>query len=145
MLENWKELNNHLEKTFEFKSFLKTISFVNAVAWVANQQNHHPQIVIDFNKVRFLDTDDIVLLACLIDLYNEKDCTIEFINGNKYLNNYLRGIKFKKYWNEGFNRDNFTDTYNKQTLCLWHISESMIHQYSHYAKQYYESNFIKSD
>lgn len=50
MLENWKELNNHLEKTFEFKSFLKTISFVNAVAWVANQHNHHPQIVIDFNK-----------------------------------------------------------------------------------------------
>lgn len=50
MLTGWKEVNNHLEKTFEFKSFLKTISFVNAIAWVANQHNHHPQIIIDFNK-----------------------------------------------------------------------------------------------
>lgn len=50
MLAGWEVKNNHLEKTFEFKTFLKTMSFVNAVAWVANAQNHHPEMIINFNK-----------------------------------------------------------------------------------------------
>ena len=50
MLNGWTEVNNHLEKTFEFKTFLKTMGFVNAVAWVANNQNHHPEMVVNFNK-----------------------------------------------------------------------------------------------
>ena len=48
--QGWEVKNNHLEKTFEFKTFLKTMSFVNAVAWVANAQNHHPEMIINFNK-----------------------------------------------------------------------------------------------
>lgn len=56
MLTDWQEVNNYLEKTFEFKSFLKTISFVNAIAWIANQHNHHPQIIIDFNKCTIRST-----------------------------------------------------------------------------------------
>ncbi|HLT22775.1 MAG TPA: 4a-hydroxytetrahydrobiopterin dehydratase [Bacteriovoracaceae bacterium] len=59
-MENWIELDNHLQKTFEFKSFLKTMSFVNAVAWLANKHNHHPQIIIDFNKSTIrLTTHDV--------------------------------------------------------------------------------------
>lgn len=50
MLETWNKVNNHLEKTFEFKSFLKTMSFVNAVAWLASVHHHHPEILIQFNK-----------------------------------------------------------------------------------------------
>lgn len=46
----WVSHKDHLEKTFEFKTFLKTMSFVNAVAWEANNQNHHPEIIINFNK-----------------------------------------------------------------------------------------------
>ena len=46
----WEIKENHLQKTFEFKTFLKTMSFVNAVAWIANQQNHHPEMIINFNK-----------------------------------------------------------------------------------------------
>ena len=42
--------NRNLEKTFIFKSFLKTMSFVNAIAWTANKENHHPQMIIDFNQ-----------------------------------------------------------------------------------------------
>ena len=39
-----------LVKTFEFKSYLKNIGFVNAVAWIANRLNHHPDLEVSFNK-----------------------------------------------------------------------------------------------
>lgn len=39
-----------LKKTFEFKGFLKTMSFVNAVAWQANSLMHHPDMEVSFNK-----------------------------------------------------------------------------------------------
>lgn len=50
MLAGWTEQNNILSKTFEFKTYLKTISFVNAIAWEANRANHHPELVVNFNK-----------------------------------------------------------------------------------------------
>lgn len=33
---------NAITRDFGFKGFLGTISFVNAMAWVAHQQGHHP-------------------------------------------------------------------------------------------------------
>lgn len=38
-----------LEKIFSFKGFLKTMSFVNAMAWEANRQMHHPDFHVTFN------------------------------------------------------------------------------------------------
>jgi 4a-hydroxytetrahydrobiopterin dehydratase len=44
-----------LERTFRFKDYYQTIAFVNAVAWVAHQQDHHPELVVHYNRcqVRF--------------------------------------------------------------------------------------------
>jgi len=39
-----------IEKEFTFNSYLKNISFVNAVAWLANQSNHHPDMEISYNR-----------------------------------------------------------------------------------------------
>jgi 4a-hydroxytetrahydrobiopterin dehydratase len=39
-----------LTKTFEFKGFLKTMSFVNAVAWEANRVMHHPDMEVSFSR-----------------------------------------------------------------------------------------------
>jgi len=36
-------------KRFTFKGFYKTMAFVNAVAWIANQENHHPDMEIGYN------------------------------------------------------------------------------------------------
>jgi 4a-hydroxytetrahydrobiopterin dehydratase len=44
------ENNKKLKRTFEFKGFLKTMSFVNAVAWESNRIMHHPDMEISFNK-----------------------------------------------------------------------------------------------
>lgn len=47
----WKVIDGKkLTKTFEFKGFLKTMSFVNAVAWEANRIMHHPDMEVSFNK-----------------------------------------------------------------------------------------------
>ena len=39
-----------LEKEFQFKSYMKNIAFVNAIAWIANKDNHHPDLEVSFNK-----------------------------------------------------------------------------------------------
>ena len=38
--------------TFKFKTFLESIDFVNKIAKIAEDENHHPNIHIHFNKVR---------------------------------------------------------------------------------------------
>lgn len=42
--------NTVITKTFEFKGFYKTIGFVNAVAWIANREVHHPDLEVSYNK-----------------------------------------------------------------------------------------------
>jgi 4a-hydroxytetrahydrobiopterin dehydratase len=49
----WKEENNNLIKTFEFKSFAEAFSFLANVALVAEELNHHPWWCNDMNKVEF--------------------------------------------------------------------------------------------
>lgn len=39
-----------LRRDFEFKGFLKTMSFVNAVAWEANRLGHHPDMEVSFKN-----------------------------------------------------------------------------------------------
>ena len=47
----WSTIENaKISKEFSFKGFLKTMSFVNAVAWEANRVMHHPDMVVSFNK-----------------------------------------------------------------------------------------------
>lgn len=50
-LGGWSRGDNWIEKTFEFKNFLRAMSFVNAIAYVAESLNHHPDIIIHYNKV----------------------------------------------------------------------------------------------
>ena len=51
-LDGWiyVESTKSIQKEFTFKSYLKNIGFVNAVAWVANKLNHHPDLEVSFNK-----------------------------------------------------------------------------------------------
>ena len=37
-----------IRKDFEFKGFYKTMAFVNAVAWIANQEGHHPDLEVGY-------------------------------------------------------------------------------------------------
>lgn len=44
-----------LVRTFRFKNYYQTIAFVNALAWIANQEDHHPDLDVSYNRctVRF--------------------------------------------------------------------------------------------
>ena len=39
-----------LHKTFQFTDYYRTIAFVNALAWIANQQDHHPDLDVRYNR-----------------------------------------------------------------------------------------------
>ncbi len=39
-----------IEKAFKFAGFAQTMVFVNAVAWLAQAQHHHPELVVQYNS-----------------------------------------------------------------------------------------------
>jgi 4a-hydroxytetrahydrobiopterin dehydratase len=38
-----------IHRRFEFKGFYSTMAFVNAMAWVANREDHHPDFTTGYN------------------------------------------------------------------------------------------------
>jgi len=42
----------NIEKTYTFANYYETISFVNAVAWVSNQEGHHPNLEVNFRDAK---------------------------------------------------------------------------------------------
>lgn len=49
-LPGWSILDDRIEKTFGFDDFHATVGFVNAIAWMANRQDHHPDLRVSFNR-----------------------------------------------------------------------------------------------
>lgn len=39
-----------IQRSFRFKNYYQTIAFVNALAWVAHQQDHHPDLEVGYNR-----------------------------------------------------------------------------------------------
>lgn len=50
-IPEWETDEKKLERTFEFDDFASAIDFVNAVAEIAEEEDHHPDIDIRWNKV----------------------------------------------------------------------------------------------
>ncbi len=44
--------NEYIYRDFEFKNYYKTMAFVNAVAWIAHHENHHPDLEVGYNRCR---------------------------------------------------------------------------------------------
>ena len=58
-LEDWEMKGGEITKTYPHKDFIDAISFVNKVAILAEKANHHPDILIRYNKVTLtLSTHD---------------------------------------------------------------------------------------
>ena len=47
----WELAEDAIVATFEFADFAEAMAFVNRVAAVAEEENHHPDIAIRWNKV----------------------------------------------------------------------------------------------
>ncbi len=73
---SWKEVDNKLEKKFQFKDFSKALDFINKLSTICENENHHPEIIWTYNKIELkLSTHDAgnivtekdIKLANLID------------------------------------------------------------------------------
>ena len=51
-LPEWELEKKHIERLFEFDDFAQSIDFVNQVADIAEDEEHHPDIDIRYNKVK---------------------------------------------------------------------------------------------
>lgn len=59
-VNGWRLMDDALEKTYTFNNYHETIGFVNAVAFIANAEDHHPDMAVSYSKctVRF-NTHDV--------------------------------------------------------------------------------------
>lgn len=63
-LEGWSlsgdGANVAIEKTYRFANYYETIAFVNAVAFIANAEDHHPDLSVHYDRcVVRLNTHDV--------------------------------------------------------------------------------------
>ena len=51
---DWKLLEkpqHTIKRSFSFKGYRQAMMFANAVAWIADSQDHHPDMLITYNQV----------------------------------------------------------------------------------------------
>jgi 4a-hydroxytetrahydrobiopterin dehydratase len=80
--KGWRlnDVASEISKTFDFKNFYQTMAFVNAVAWVANREDHHPDLEVGYKRCRVrysthaingLSMNDFICAAKINDLIGE--------------------------------------------------------------------------
>lgn len=55
-IPGWTREARAIVRTFQFRNYYETISFVNAIAWMAHRENHHPDLEVHFKTCRVLYT-----------------------------------------------------------------------------------------
>lgn len=81
-LNGWdlKKDGNEIIRSFHFKNFYETMAFVNAIAWMAHLENHHPDMEVSYNHilVRYsthavggLTENDFICAAKIDQLFGE--------------------------------------------------------------------------
>lgn len=51
-LAGWEYIDASIVKRFEFKNYYQTMAFVNAVAWIAHTDDHHPELEVSYRVCR---------------------------------------------------------------------------------------------
>ena len=52
LLPGWELAGGEIVKTYRFADYHRTMAFVNAVAWVAHREDHHPDLEVGYNRCR---------------------------------------------------------------------------------------------
>jgi 4a-hydroxytetrahydrobiopterin dehydratase len=60
--------DNQLQRDYSFPDFLAALAFVNAIAEVAEEQNHHPDLFLAWGKVR------VTLWTHVLNAPSQSDC-----------------------------------------------------------------------
>ena len=68
-LPGWTHADKALHKSFTFVDYYRTMAFVNAVAFVAHGQDHHPDLSVHYNRVDVVysthDAGGVTLNDCI--------------------------------------------------------------------------------
>ncbi len=51
LLSGWNEQDGKIEKTFEFSAYWDGVLFASSVARIAEEMDHHPDLLITYQKV----------------------------------------------------------------------------------------------
>ena len=49
-LQGWSAAGDRLQKSFRFADYHDTMAFVNAAAWIAHREDHHPDLAVGYNR-----------------------------------------------------------------------------------------------
>jgi 4a-hydroxytetrahydrobiopterin dehydratase len=49
-VDGWTLQDGKLVSTFDFKNYYQTLAFVNAIAYVIHAEDHHPELVVTYNR-----------------------------------------------------------------------------------------------
>lgn len=49
---SWQDVNGKLEKEFQFNDFSEALDFINKLAEICENENHHPEINWVYNKIK---------------------------------------------------------------------------------------------
>jgi 4a-hydroxytetrahydrobiopterin dehydratase len=49
-LDGWSFQNGVISKTFTFKNYYETLAFINAIAYIIHTEDHHPELVVTYNR-----------------------------------------------------------------------------------------------
>lgn len=60
LLPGWQFAAGKIVKTFKFKNYYETIAFVNVVAAIAHQTDHHPDLAVHYSRLEIaFNTHDV--------------------------------------------------------------------------------------
>jgi 4a-hydroxytetrahydrobiopterin dehydratase len=69
VLAGWTHADKRLTKTFKFGNYCETMAFVNAIAYIAHRQDHHPDLSVHYNRVEVVysthDAGGVTLNDCV--------------------------------------------------------------------------------
>lgn len=68
-----------ISREFQFKNYYETIAFVNAIAWIVHDQDHHPDLNVSYNRclitfsthsIAGLSVNDFICAAKINEIIN---------------------------------------------------------------------------
>ena len=71
-IPSWTLKEGHLYRKFRFKNFVEAMKFINSVAYIAEEEGHHPDFCVHYSKVEVeiwthaikgLSENDLILAA----------------------------------------------------------------------------------
>jgi 4a-hydroxytetrahydrobiopterin dehydratase len=77
-LEGWELKENAIRKTFTFDAYIDSIAFINRLAELAEEANHHPDMIVGWCKIEiaFTSHDQGGVTTACIDMAKKTESVL---------------------------------------------------------------------